>query len=73
MLKYVPTCLCVMCVNLVCVHVSVCDGCMCLHLCVTSAGACVGLYGHQKMMFVLPECFSVYHMCTVITEERRGL
>lgn len=38
-----------------------------------SASACVGVCGHQKMMLVLPECISVYHMCTVTTEERRGL
>lgn len=37
-----------------------------------SASACVGMYGHQKMMLVLPECISVYHMSTVTIEERRG-
>lgn len=37
-----------------------------------SASACVGVYGHQKTMLVLPECISVYHMSTVTIEKRRG-
>ena len=41
-----------------CSCVCVCDVCMSALVC-ASAGACVGVYGHQKMMFVLPKCIYV--------------